>query len=1375
MTYGTINDARTIAGNAEGTLLTSRYRVVRQLGQGGMGSVWLAEDTQLDNKLFAIKMLPSILVSNKRAYRQLKDEALVAMKLTHPNIVTLRAFEENNGNPFLVMDYIDGQTLDDYLAEHTGATGIPEADVVRILTPIAVALDYAHGEGVVHRDVKPANVMIRKDGHPFILDFGIAREIQETLTRVTGKLSSGTLLYMSPEQLNGAQPKPAQDIYSFAAMVYECLKGEPPFARGQIEYQILNNPPPPLVGRGVLDAPLAASVMAGLAKKPEDRPPTCAAVLAVPEAGAGALPRDRTGRAGAPRPPLEGSRSRATVPSPSPDAQRVKDQLTARVLRADELYQKLAPFRRDSQGLESHLKSAEDSWAVVKAASVRVDSADEALVARTASALEALEREFLWLQESVAVREKCRDLQNRIKALETDLLAELGEHLRADARYAAAKKQEETSVGLLEKGNFPAAWASFQKVERAVKMAADAVRARRKDERDACIKGLNEIMVRVGNRAEREAEQLKDDPDYQKGCALSEEAVRLFDAGDFTGAAKLYGTMAGRFESALKCLDQAREGKLRSLEEEVRSLEEKMSRHSKAAWPPRFDKRKINALEKQAADAKRNADYALATAALQKCIGLLTDAFRFVVKKQLRNVQFRAKQLGAAIVEKADDTEETKVLLTQARERRETIASTSVECAADGGDAALLRAEQALASLQDILEQLKNARAAQAATPQQPAPQPPEAEQPSIQSVPFQESASMGSRHPGGLWKRVFAVILLLLVAVDGGVWYYQREQEQLRKKEAAAELARQKAVAEEAKRKAEETARQKAAEEAKRKSEEEARQKAAAEEAKRKSEEEARQKAAAEEAKRNAEEEARQKAAAEEAKRKAEEEARQKAAEEAKRKAEEEAQQKAAEEAKRKAVDDIKNKAFAAQQKVLDAGGNKRSVKAWNEAVVALKRGNAKYADRDLDGAKADFEKSLELFSAFDNCLSLPQNPQQGQECALMLPGGEKIVMIYVAPGSFTMGSPTSEEGRFGDETSHQVTLTKGYWLGKYEVTQAQWEGVMGNNPSSFMGGDKPVETVSWNDCQEFIKKVNVMLGDDAVRLPTEAEWEYACRAGTTGDFGGTGALDDMGWHGGNSGGETHPIGQKRANTWGFHDMHGNVWEWCNDRFGDYGNATTVPTGPASGERRVLRGGSWYNSARYCRSASRFRYGPGYRSSYFGFRLCCSAGPRECGAEHGDLRAAAPGGRGGAGRRDDASAEVDERATNAKTDAEPKAKTWAKAKAEAEAKAAKAKADAEAKAKAEAEAMAKAEAEAKAAKAKAEAEAKAKAAAEAKAKAEAEAKAAKAKAEAEAKAKAEAEAKAKAEAEAKAKAEAAAKAKAAATKPAPAPTQKQQ
>ena len=255
-------------GGATGALLAGRYRVVRQLGQGGMGSVWLAEDTVLDNRQVAIKMLPSVLVSNKRAYKQIKSEALVSLKLSHPNIAPFRSFEDNGGNPFLVVDYIEGQSLDDYLAEKGT---LSEDETIKLLKPIAEALDYAHGEGVIHRDVKPANIMIRKDGHPFILDFGVAREIQETMTMVTGKLSSGTLMYMSPEQVRGLAPTALQDVYSLAAVAYECLVGHPPFYRGQIEYQIVNEPVAEIAG----SSSFVSCIMTALSKAPEGRPSSC--------------------------------------------------------------------------------------------------------------------------------------------------------------------------------------------------------------------------------------------------------------------------------------------------------------------------------------------------------------------------------------------------------------------------------------------------------------------------------------------------------------------------------------------------------------------------------------------------------------------------------------------------------------------------------------------------------------------------------------------------------------------------------------------------------------------------------------------------------------------------------------------------------------------------------------------------------------------------------------------------------------------------------------------------------------------------------------------------------------------------------------------
>ena len=262
------------------------------------------------------------------------------------------------------------------------------------------------------------------------------------------------------------------------------------------------------------------------------------------------------------------------------------------------------------------------------------------------------------------------------------------------------------------------------------------------------------------------------------------------------------------------------------------------------------------------------------------------------------------------------------------------------------------------------------------------------------------------------------------------------------------------------------------------------------------------------------------------------------------------------------------------------------------------------------------------------------------GTTTTITLPGGAEMEMIYCPPGEFMMGSPESETGRHDDEIQHYVKLTKGFWLGKYPVTQAQWKSVMGSNPSEFRDDDRPEENVSWVDCQEFITKVNASLGC-VVRLPTEAEWEYACRAGTMGTYGGGGGLDEMGWYLSNSSRfdfveflkasylpgyalkkyfftkgreqkmfakcQTHPVGQKKPNAYGLYDMHGNVYEWCNDTYGDYPSEKAIdPTGPVTGRCRVLRGGCWNCKADDCRSSCRNHDAHDRRSSYYGFRLCC-------------------------------------------------------------------------------------------------------------------------------------------------------------------------
>jgi formylglycine-generating enzyme required for sulfatase activity len=214
-------------------------------------------------------------------------------------------------------------------------------------------------------------------------------------------------------------------------------------------------------------------------------------------------------------------------------------------------------------------------------------------------------------------------------------------------------------------------------------------------------------------------------------------------------------------------------------------------------------------------------------------------------------------------------------------------------------------------------------------------------------------------------------------------------------------------------------------------------------------------------------------------------------------------------------------------------------------------------------------------------------------------------IELVYIAPGAFVMGSPVSEAGREDDEVQHQVTISNGFYLGRCEVTQEQWVRIMGANPSEFkgVGDDAPVEQVRWVECQAFCQKAG-----NGMRLPTEAEWEYACRAGTTGAYAGTGELDTMGWARDKR--TTHSVGQKEPNAWGLYDMHGNVWEWCADLYGPYpAGAVTDPEGAAASIYRVYRGGRHFGCDQMCRSARRNQRGPDSLNWRVGLRVVVPAG----------------------------------------------------------------------------------------------------------------------------------------------------------------------
>ena len=279
---------------------------------------------------------------------------------------------------------------------------------------------------------------------------------------------------------------------------------------------------------------------------------------------------------------------------------------------------------------------------------------------------------------------------------------------------------------------------------------------------------------------------------------------------------------------------------------------------------------------------------------------------------------------------------------------------------------------------------------------------------------------------------------------------------------------------------------------------------------------------------------------------------------------------------------------------------GKKTSINNVTEVVDAVLRGDqSPEFDVNKDG-KVDIN---DVTAAIDNAL----NPQPEDE-GLFNVNGVSFTMVKVEGGKFMMGAPMGEAGSYAfEKPQHQVTIANDYWIGQTQVTQALWKAVMGTNPSLHKGDDKPVEKVSWNDCQEFIARLNQLTGKQ-FRLPTEAEWEYACIGGKKSKgykFAGSNVIDNVAWSKANSNGVTHPVKGKQANELGIYDMSGNVNEWCQDWYTSYtASAATDPQGPATGSYKVYRGGSYNVYARDCRSHYRYMMMSNKKYEYLGLRL---------------------------------------------------------------------------------------------------------------------------------------------------------------------------
>jgi formylglycine-generating enzyme required for sulfatase activity len=312
----------------------------------------------------------------------------------------------------------------------------------------------------------------------------------------------------------------------------------------------------------------------------------------------------------------------------------------------------------------------------------------------------------------------------------------------------------------------------------------------------------------------------------------------------------------------------------------------------------------------------------------------------------------------------------------------------------------------------------------------------------------------------------------------------------------------------------------------------------------------------------------------------------------------------------------EVKQEAMISKPKTLESRREATSREGAKEQTdLARKTAPVKHRQPDVEAPSAvsKTRSASRSDAGSKSTVPVPKSSNQrtlSRELVLDLDKGVKMELVLVPAGTFLMGSPHGEDGRTEDEEPrHEAVITRPFYIGKYAITQAEWQAMMGSAPSFFKGDNRPVENVSWDDCQAFCGALSQKTGR-VVRLPTEAEWEYSCRAGTGTAYSFGDSSERLGgyaWYGDNSGSETQPVGGKQPNSWGLHDMHGNVWEWCSDWYDEtfyVRSPKLAPRGASSGNYRVLRGGSWLYYPWGCRSAVRLRYLPACRSCLVGLRV---------------------------------------------------------------------------------------------------------------------------------------------------------------------------
>jgi len=521
---GTPRAARMVPADSVGVgkTLAGRYKIIDRLGVGGMGEVFKALDTELNDLPVAIKVLPPMLAANTRSVNRLRTEAAISLKLTHPNICRLHTFRVDGNVKFLVMEHLPGQTLEETLDE-TDDRRLPLAELLPIARNVAEALDFAHSQDppILHRDIKPSNVMVTPGGVGKVLDFGIARELKDSMTRMTGKDTSGTLLYMSPEQFTGSTPSAASDIYSFAAMLYECLCGHAPFWQGAIAHQLLNQAPVRLPG---MPDHVNDALQAGLAKNSADRPASaCELVRRIEgrDAGEGGGPEKDTSAflaepaepaAPAAPPPKAGPREKAQPPRHAKRGHSLRTFCMLLVLLAG------AAAAGYWQGW----------WPEEILTKIGLTPFDKLAVKNgpTGNGANGVTSQPIGVDAAVAARKKAESFQTRVK----DVAPENG----FDLKLQAVDELLKTGADQITKKQYTEAFETFANV-----VARCIVIEQLDASRQQALAGRIEV-TKAREAAETAAAARLADALWQ-GARVNDAAAQVsFDAGDFAGAASAW-------------------------------------------------------------------------------------------------------------------------------------------------------------------------------------------------------------------------------------------------------------------------------------------------------------------------------------------------------------------------------------------------------------------------------------------------------------------------------------------------------------------------------------------------------------------------------------------------------------------------------------------------------------------------------------------------------------------------------------------------------------------------------------------------------------------------------------------------------------------